>query len=78
MKVQPSGSAWRGLSRALLLLTLSTLSMARAALAQGGCDNDGCVIAAPEIAATDLSPLLSSLALLGGSVLVLRGRFRRR
>jgi hypothetical protein len=52
--------------------------MARAALAQGGCDNDGCVIAAPEIAATDLSPLLSSLALLGGSVLVLRGRFRRR
>jgi len=49
-----------------------------AAHAQGGCDNDGCAVPAPEINSTDLSPLLSSVALLSGSVLVLRARYRRR
>jgi len=46
--------------------------------AQGGCDDDGCAMpSAPEINPTDMSPLISTAALLGGSALVLCGRRRR-
>jgi hypothetical protein len=67
------------------LLRKAALGMAIAALyamphahAQGGCDNDGCTVpSAPEISPSDLSPLLSSAALVGGAVVVLRSRRRR-